>query len=524
MMPRVPENFPWPQGLLRSCQSVYPKSSVTSSVPKNHEWPEVEVWLLFLSLFLFLFFQHYLNQRNKVAWSWPLLKHLPSVFFNSRRLLDWSTGLLAAHEGTLVLKVPSMQVVVTSDPRNIEYILKSNFENFPKGKLFNTVFSKLLGSGIFNSDGEPWKEQRKIASIHMHSKLFRQFVARETQSIVDTEMIPILKRSAQSPSPIDLQDIFLRFTFDAACTTVFGDSPRCLSSDFPKVPIVEAMNDAMEAIAFKYILPASWWRLLRWLNLWKARKLSEAIKVVDEFVACQIKLRKEDEVRGGDLLSIYAEKADDVTFLRDMAVNFLIAARDTSGTALSWFFWNLSNNPHVEAKILEEVREVLREKETENLKPEDLDRLVYLHAAVCESLRLFPSVPIGQKEVVKEAVLPSGTVVKPGMVIFYLIYAVGRMEWVWGQDRLEFKPERWIDEEGCLKHENGYRFLAFNGGPRTCLGKNVAFAQIKFVAAMILLNFEVRVEEGHPVAPLTSVILNMKNGLMVRVKERPRIR
>ncbi|KAF3778138.1 Cytochrome P450 86A22 [Nymphaea thermarum] len=151
--------------------------------------------------------------------------------------------------------------------------------------------------------------------------------------------------------------------------------------------------------------------------------------------------------------------------------------------------YSISNAIHVEAKILEEVREVVREKTRESLKPEDLEKLVYLHAALSESLRLYPSVPIGQKGVIKEATLPSGTVVKPGMVIFYPIYAVGRMEWVWGKDCMEFKPERWIDENGKLRHENNsYRFLAFNGGPRTCVGKDVAFVQMKFAAALVLLS------------------------------------
>ncbi|KAF3795290.1 Cytochrome P450 52A2 [Nymphaea thermarum] len=497
-------------------------SAMFSRVLEILQWPEV--WV---SLFLFFFLHHYHKQRNKPLPSWPLLNNLPSLLANYHRLHEWMHGVVAAEGGTMIFRGPvftDMHIIATSDPRNIEYILKSNFENFPKGKEFSDAFLELMGSGIFNSDAESWLVQRKMANAHVHSKLFHQFMARTTQEIVESQLIPILKRSAQSEQPIDIQDVLLRFTFDATCKAVFGESPRCLSFDFPSVPFAEAINNAMESIAFRYVVPASWWRTLRSLNLWKERKLSRAIVVINEFVIRQIILRKNHGLRGNDLLSIYAEKSDEVTFLRDTAVNFLIAGRDTSGTALSWFFWNLSNHPHVEAKILEEVREVLREKKRESLKPEDLDKLVYLHAALSESLRLYPSVPIGQKGVVKEATLPSGTVVKPGMVILYLIYAVGRMEWVWGKDSLEFKPERWIDEAGKLRYENNsYRFLAFNGGPRTCVGRDIAFVQMKLAAALVLLNFTVRVEEGQSVAPLTSVILNMKNRLMVRVEERPKM-
>ncbi|CAN6478202.1 unnamed protein product [Victoria cruziana] len=492
-----------------------------SRVVEILQWPEV--WL---SLVLFFLLGHYNKQRNRALPSWPILNNLPSMLLNQRRLHEWLHSVAAAEGGTLTFRGPiltDMQIIATSDPRNIEYILKSNFQNFPKGKQFSDAFLELMGSGIFNSDAEPWLVQRKIANAHVHSKLFRQFTARTTREIVETQLIPILSRTAESASRIDLQDVFLRFTFDATCKAVFGESLRCLSLDFPSVPFAEAMNDAMESIVFRYMLPSSWWRTLRWLNLGSERRLSRAIVVINEFVARQIKLRKEHGLGGSDLLSIYAEKSEEMTFLRDTAINFLIAGRDTAGTALSWFFWNLSIHPHVEAKILEEVREVLREKGRESFEPEDLDKLLYLHAALSESLRLYPSVPISQKAVLKEATLPSGTVVKPGTTILYLIYSVGRMEWAWGEDCLEFKPERWIDEDGQLRYENNsYRFLAFNGGPRTCVGKDVAFLQMKFAAALILLNFEVRVEEGHPVAPLTSIILTMRNGLMVKVKKRPR--
>ena len=92
-------------------------------------------------------------------------------------------------------------------------------------------------------------------------------------------------------------------------------------------------------------------------------------------------------------------------FLRDIVVNFMIAGRDTSATTLSWFFHLLSKNPEAEKRILEEIHEVVKENECasleesislfcESLVHTVLDKMHYLHAALTETLRLYPPVPV----------------------------------------------------------------------------------------------------------------------------------
>ena len=152
---------------------------------------------------------------------------------------------------------------------------------------------------------------------------------------------------------------------------------------------------------------------------------------------------------------------------------------------------------------------------------EDLKGLVYLHASICESLRLYPPVPVNVKGVTKEEVLPDGSLVKPGMQIFLSFYSVGRMSWIWGEDCLEFKPERWIDSEtGKLNLQLMSKFFAFNYGPRTCIGKDITITEMKSVAAGVLFNFHVQVMEGHKVCSKTTLTYHMVNGLMVNVRKR----
>ena len=58
-------------------------------------------------------------------------------------------------------------------------------------------------------------------------------------------------------------------------------------------------------------------------------------------------------------------------------------------------------------------------------------------------------------------VLPDGGSVKKGEVVVYMPYAMGRMKFLWGDDALEFKPERWLDENGVFHPASPFKFTAF---------------------------------------------------------------
>lgn len=95
-------------------------------------------------------------------------------------------------------------------------------------------------------------------------------------------------------------------------------------------------------------------------------------------------------------------------FLRDICVNFILAGRDTSSVALSWFFWLLDQNPAVEERILGEICGIVGEREEVKrgdqcespliFRAEEIKKMDYLHAALSEALRLYPSVPLDHKE------------------------------------------------------------------------------------------------------------------------------
>jgi cytochrome P450 len=81
-------------------------------------------------------------------------------------------------------------------------------------------------------------------------------------------------------------------------------------------------------------------------------------------------------------------------------------------------------------------------------EPEETKPLVYLHAALFESMRLYPPGPIERKEALAGDVLPSGHAVRAGDKILVPLYGLGRRQAAWGKDCAEYRPERWITEDG----------------------------------------------------------------------------
>lgn len=151
----------------------------------------------------------------------------------------------------------------------------------------------------------------------------------------------------------------------------------------------------------------------------------------------------------------------------------------------------------------------------ERLTYEVLGKLQYLQAALSETLRLHPAVPIDNKEAAADDVLPDGTPVKKGSIVGYVPYSMGRMTFLWGDDAADFKPERWLDDDGHFQPQPPFKFTAFQAGPRTCLGKDSAFLQMKMTAALVLRFFALRLVPDHPVEYRPMLVLALRHGLRV---------
>uniref|UniRef100_A0A7N2L877 Cytochrome P450 n=1 Tax=Quercus lobata TaxID=97700 RepID=A0A7N2L877_QUELO len=408
---------------------------------------------------------------NKGPMLWPVMGILPSVFLHINNIYDWTTRSLIKAGGTFHFRGMWMEGfygIMTAVPSNIEYMLKTKFKNFPKGKHYKERFYDLLGNGIFNADDQLWKEQRRIAISEMHSSRFVEYSVQTMQDLVHQRLLKLLEKLVESRDSFDLQEVLLRFTFDNICTAALGIDPGCLALDLPEIPFAKAFEEATEFTLLRFLVPSFVWKVMRLLEVGYEKRLKKAIKIVNDFSEKIVTDRKNELVK----------------------------------------FGSLNDHSDLLSRLIEDSDQV-----------EELRKMVYLQAALSESLRLYPPAPFDFKEFIGDDVFPDGTMIRKGSQIVYCIYSMARMESIWGKDCLEFKPERWL-KDGQFVSENQFKNVAFNAGPRLCLGKKFAYMQMKMIAASILLRYEVKVVEGHKVDPKLTTTLYMKHGLLVTIKPR----
>ncbi|GLU02122.1 hypothetical protein SLE2022_193890 [Rubroshorea leprosula] len=492
-----------------------------------------DILVAFLSI-LFLFYLRW--NKNVPVRNWPVVGMLPALLRNRDRINDYGTQVLEQGKGTFLFKGPwfaNMNFVVTSDYRNVHHIMSKKFDNYHKGPEFREIFEP-LGDSIFNSDGDRWKSQQKLHHSLIKNSKFKLVVQRILKQKIYKGLIPVLESCSELGSVFDMQDVLHRLMFDNFCLLVLGFDPNCLSLELPEVSYEKAFDEMEQGVFYRYIVPRSIWKLQKWLRLGQEKKTRKALGTFGKFLHEQILLKHENLSRKNageeeefDLLTAfmlgeYGVKSD--RYLRDTALTLLAAGRDTIAAAMTWFIWLVATHPSVEEKILEEIEvnnlHGNEDGEWKIYSAEEMSKLVYLHGTVCEALRLYPPVPVVPRASIQPDVLPSGHHVSRNTKIFVSVYSMGRSKEIWGEDCLEFKPERWISEQGGIVYTPSYKFMPFLAGPRTCLGKDTSFYQIKIIALAIIQNYHVEVLENHPVAPSPSMVLTVQNGLHVRVSKR----
>lgn len=153
----------------------------------------------------------------------------------------------------------------------------------------------------------------------------------------------------------------------------------------------------------------------------------------------------------------------------------MAAGHETTSSALSWCAYLLSKHPEIQTKVRDEVRQALPSPDSGvPINADQIDKLTWLNAVCLEVVRLYPTVPVTIREVIRETPL-GGKVLPKGTVVLLAPWAINRSEYFWGKDANEFKPERWINDDGSTNKNGGsssnYAQLTFLHGPRSCIGQ-----------------------------------------------------
>ncbi|KAE8783002.1 cytochrome P450 94C1 [Hordeum vulgare] len=441
-------------------------------------------------------------------------------------LCDWYAHLLRRSPSQTV-HVHVLRNVLTANPVTVDHMLRARFDNYPKGKPFSAILADLLGRGIFNVDGDAWLFQRKLAAAELASPALRAFAAGVVASELRGRLLPLLHSACSSSKVLDLQDVFRRFAFDCICKISFGLDPGCLELSMPVSAFVDAFDTASMLSARRATAPMQIvWRLKRFFNVGDERKLRESVRLVDGFAAEVTRQRHKlgGAASGSDLLSRFMGSISDEKYLRDIVVSFMLAGRDTVASALTAFFLLLSDHPEVAAAIRDEVSRVTGDDD-DRPRPSfsKLKDMHYVHAAMYESMRLFPPVQFDSKFAAGDDKLPDGTVVAKGTRVTYHAYAMGRMESVWGADCSEFRPERWL-RDGQFVPVSPYRYPVFQAGVRVCVGKDLALMEMKAVIVAVVRSFDIEAIDRSSRRPkfAPGLTATFAGGLPVRVRRRAR--
>ncbi|KAG0339924.1 hypothetical protein BG004_006625 [Podila humilis] len=515
-----------------------------------------------------------LKARKVDAPGWPIVGNLVDLLRHHEDPLQMLHQTLDERGDLVSMTLPGVgRILIVNNPKFMEHILKTNFDNYIKGDFFRGLLSDILGRGIFVSDKQEWRFHRKTASNIFTTRLYRSLVEGAFKDSANDFMRYCLQQQQQQPSTttvttnksvtVDLQAQFLKLTLDAFGKLTFGLEFKALSQPGPN-----EFGDAFDYLtttADTRILNPFWFITDR-IMFWKHREKKRAIGVLHKWAAQAVQSRRaetalEKESRPKDLLDhfINYRNDEDGSMLEDdnlheIFVNFMIAGRDTTAQALTWQFYALMSNPHVMANIVKEIDTVLSNDGDDHAMQGEgkksrityevlMQELPYTKAVFHETLRLHPSVPKNVKQAVDDDILPDGTRVYAGEFVGYSNWCMGRNKRVWGEDADLFKPERWllpvegkvaaagndvkiteggVSPFGKFKPESQFKFVSFNAGPRLCLGSTFATLEAMVTTCILLQKYEFKLSPGHPVPQVKgSVTLPMKVGLMAILAEPP---
>ncbi|KAF8893047.1 cytochrome P450 [Infundibulicybe gibba] len=406
--------------------------------------------------------------------------------------VDQFYTLIQEYGNTLRFQMLARAQMFTVEPHHIKAILANQFENFEKGPVIFSQFHSLLGTGVFNSDGDMWKFHRSMTRPFFRKDRVTDFDNFERHA--DSALLQAKTRLAEGYA-IDFQDLVSRFTLDSATEFLFGTDVCSLSAGLPYPETASKSFMAGQIkLGIRFGFGLNWPLFEFWRDNIKPHRA-----VVDNFVEPLLAKaieRKEKIVEGDEvnLLDHLLKHTSDEQILKDELVNLLVAGRDTTACTLTFATYMLSEHPHIADRLRAEILKVVGK--TQRPTYDDVREMKYLRAFINETLRLYPAVPVNGRTSKESTVLPPAAPgQKPLYVpahteVMYSVMLMHRRKDLWGPDALTFDPDRFIDSRlGKYLTPNPFIFLPFNAGPRICLGQQFAYHEVSFFLVRLLQQF-----------------------------------
>ncbi|ETS76339.1 hypothetical protein PFICI_11726 [Pestalotiopsis fici W106-1] len=417
---------------------------------------------------------------------------------------------------TLAYRFVGKPAIVTFEPLNIKELLSPSFRDYTHGEDRLNVLRPLLGDGVFNSNGQIWRDSRMFIRPFLHKMDDKQL------QIFEEHFQDLLNALPKDAATVDIQPAMTDFVMDVVTHAFVGQSSGILSKDGKSENLMEAKTfgirhtQATDGLVFDDyniydLIP----------RLFGKSERNNYAREVNEILAKMIKRCTTKSMSNAATPSPILEAATrlgkDTKHTHWDLMGLITAGKDSTSSALGSVLYCLARNPEVVEKLRAEVEFL----DGNPPSVEQLAQFKYLRDVINETLRLFAPISVNMKTAVRDTVLPVGggsdgkspIVVKEGVTVGYLVYGVHRRKDLWGADAADFRPERW---EGL---KPGWSFIPFGGGPRMCLGYKFALTLMSyFIVRFVQSISKIEARDPHPWTEKLGLTLFSKHGVKVSLQ------
>lgn len=395
---------------------------------------------------------------------------------------------------TLERTVPGgSKIIETADPQNCKAMFMTNSRDYQVSETRSMAFRPVTGKSIFTTNGAEWEHYRSMLKPQFTKTLLNNL------DTVELELENFWKAVEQKgvttegwTASGEMSPFIYRLVTDIASDFLFGESigsqkaflEKDISERGSQQPNhAERIGGADFSNAYdrvsEYVNLRLRFQVPGWILDTKEFRASRDIfrSMPDKYIQ---KALAGDHAREGvkyDLLSALVEQTRDPEQLKNQALSMFNAGRDTQGTTMHWTVLMLGQHPRVFDKMRSIVLEAFPLGDPSIRDPARLKGCQYLQHVLQETLRLYSPVPINSRQATKDTVLPVGggpdgsqpVALRKGQVVLIHVHAMHRRKDLWGDDALEFKPERWEDQSKFP--EEGVMYSPFSYGRRNCIGR-----------------------------------------------------
>ncbi|XP_040485063.1 cytochrome P450 4F2 isoform X1 [Ursus maritimus] len=399
----------------------------------------------------------------------------------------------------------------------------------PKDKVFYSFLKPWLGDGLLLSAGDKWSSHRHMLTPAFHFNILKPYVKIFNGSV--NIMHAKWKRLVSEGSThLDMFEHISLMTLDSLQKCVFSFDSNCQEKPSEYIAaildlsalVAKRHQQILVHMDFLYYLTPDGQRFRRACRL--VHNFTDAViqerrrtlpdQGVDDFLQAKAKTKTLDFI---DVLLL--TKDEDGKQLSDEDIRaeadtFMFEGHDTTASGLSWALYNLAKHPEYQEHCRQEVLELLRDREPQEIEWDDLAQLPFLTMCIKESLRLHPPVTVISRCCTQDIVLPDGRVIPKGVICLISIFGTHHNPSVWPDPEV-YNPFRFDPEN--IKERSPLAFIPFSAGPRNCIGQTFAMTEMKVVLALTLLRFRVLPDEEEP-RRKPELILRAEGGLWLRVE------